>query len=155
MPATGRLVPQSALVRAPDPAFRSTPAWTRLSFLELLAPASDRRPPPWKLEPAYDEEGTTLVAVWPADEDYEKVRVATWAPDSVTLVRLAELQDLWPPALADVLVQLAEGGQVRIRPCEISLARKAALSETALAERVRHALEMGARRLGRSVTRAA
>jgi hypothetical protein len=82
-------VPQSArLARAASTVFRPTPTWTRLSFLDLIGDGP--RTPIHRLEPAYIDDAT-LVAVWPdEDQDLATVTVATWAPDSESIVGVYE-----------------------------------------------------------------
>lgn len=144
---------QSELLARPlDKGFQPGPSWTRLSFLDLVGEGPCT--PPYRLEPAYLDH-STLVALWPSDDNHEAVLVATWAPDSDTLQRLHLLQLDWPPALCDLLVRQLTSGRIELQPCRTSLARTVSLATGECALRVRHALERGARALGRDLALAA
>lgn len=134
------------LIPPPSTAFHPTTEYSRLSFLDLLG--EDERTPLDRLEPAYVD-GATLVAVWPQSGPLEEVAVLTWAPDLRTLEELQWLQVDWPPAMCDLMVRVDAHGLSILRPCGTSTARRAQLERGSIAESVRHAMDRGARLLGR------
>ena len=141
--------PQSALLRHSEPVFRPSLTWCRLSFLELISPDGDLQSPTTFGEPAYDEDGSTPVAVWPPDGRLEMVRVAAWTPSTDTIRELAVLQFDWPPPLCDVRVRVDEAGTVVLRPCLHNLHRNARYADSPLSARVLRAIEVGLRSIGR------
>lgn len=149
-----RRIPQSHLLGSP-PIFHPKSAWTRISFLDLLAPGDDPRPPAHLLEPAYDDSGTTLIAAWPTHGDLEAVWVTTWKPDAATITNLAVLQADWPPALCDLRVRSDPHGRTNVVPCRTRIPLLAACTVSDEATKILHALERGAKAIGREVRFAA
>jgi hypothetical protein len=146
-----RRVPQSQLVE-PSTFFSPTSTWTRISFLDLLAPDGGARTPLYRLEAAYDDRGATLIAVWPFHSDLEQVRVTLCKPSTAIINRLAAMQVDWPPALSDQRIRVDPLGEVHLVPCRTSIAHLAAYTDTDEAARVLRALERGARAIGRELS---